>query len=100
VTKINLKSSFLRNNETKEERANTLSYFEALGLGLEFFNAFFSEIEAVSLEEINVYIKDILIPEKRIEVIVGPKDETQKESKQEFFQLLIYLSLGLQKEFF
>jgi zinc protease len=78
VTKINFKSSFLMNNETKEERANTLSYFEALGLGLEFFNAFFSEIDALRLEEINSYIKDILNPEKRIEVIVGPKDETQK----------------------
>jgi zinc protease len=78
VTKVNFKSSFLRNNETKEERANTLSYFEALGLGLEFFNAFFSEIDAVSLEEINAYIKDILNPEKRIEVVVGPKDETKK----------------------
>ncbi len=78
VTKANLRSSFLRNNETKEARVSTLSYFEALGLGLEFFNAFFTEIDAVSLEEINAYIKDILNPEKRVEVIVGPKDETQK----------------------
>lgn len=78
VTKVSLKSSFLRNNETKEERANTLSYFEALGLGLEFFNVFLSEIDAVIIEEINAYIKDILNPEKRIEVIVGPKDESQK----------------------
>lgn len=75
VTKVNLKSSFLRNNETKEARASTLSYFEALGLGLEFFNGFFSEIDAVVIEEMNAYIKDILNPEKRIEVIVGPKDE-------------------------
>jgi zinc protease len=100
VTKVSLKSSFLRNNETKEERANTLSYFESLGLGLEFFNGFFSEIDAVLFEEMNAYIKDILNPEKRIEVIVGPKEENRKETKQEFFQFLIHLSLGLQKEFF
>jgi len=75
VTKINLKSSFLRNNETKEARASTLSFFEAQGLGLEFFNSFFPEIDAVSLEEINAYIKEVLNPEKRIEVIVGPKSE-------------------------
>jgi predicted Zn-dependent peptidase len=78
VTKVNLKSSFLRNNETKDARASTLSYFEALGLGLEFFNGFFSEIDAVIIEEMNVYIKDILNPEKKLEVIVGPKDESQK----------------------
>jgi predicted Zn-dependent peptidase len=78
VTKVNLKSSFLRNNETKDARASTLSYFEALGLGLDFFNAFFSEIDAVITEEMNAYIKDILNPEKKLEVIVGPKEESQK----------------------
>jgi len=77
VTKINSKASFLRNNETKETRTSNLASFEALGLGCEFLSRFFREIETISLEEINAYIKDILNPEKGVEVVVGPKEETQ-----------------------
>lgn len=76
VTKINLKASFLRDNETKEARTSRLVSFEGLGLGFEFFKAFFQEIDAAGLDEMNAYIKDILNPEKRLEVVVGPKDKT------------------------
>ncbi len=75
VTKINLKSAFLRNNETKGARASTLASFQALGLGFEFFNGFFQEIDSVSLEDMNAYIKDILNPEKGLQIIVGPKEK-------------------------
>jgi predicted Zn-dependent peptidase len=74
VTKINAKASFLRENETKEIRAANLVSFEALGLGYEFLSGFFLEIDAISLDEINTYIKDILNPEKGVEVVIGPKD--------------------------
>ena len=74
VTKINTKAYFLRDNETKGIRAGNLVSFEALGLGYEFLNGFFLEIDAIGLDEINTYIKDILDPEKGVEVVIGPKD--------------------------
>ena len=74
VTKINAKASFLRDNETKGIRAGNLVSFEALGLGYEFLSGFFLEIDAIGLDEINTYIKDILNPEKGVEVVIGPKD--------------------------
>jgi len=75
VTKSNAKAYFLRDNETKEIRAGNLVSFEALGLGYEFLNGFFFEIDAIGLDEINAYIKDILNPEKGVEVVIGPKDK-------------------------
>ncbi len=74
VAKIYTKASFLRDNETKDKRARNLAFYEALGLGYEFLNEFFQEIDEVSLDEINTYIKDILNPEKATEVVIGPKD--------------------------
>ncbi len=74
VTKIYTKASFMRSNETKEARTMNLTSFEALGLGYEFLNKFFLEIDAISLDEINAYIKDILNPEKVVEAVVGPKE--------------------------
>lgn len=75
VTKIQSKAIFLRDNETKEAKTLNLAAFEALGLGYEFLNTFSKEIETITLEEINAYIKDVLNPEKGMEVIVGSKDE-------------------------
>jgi predicted Zn-dependent peptidase len=74
VAKIYTKASFLRNNETKETRARNLASYEALGLGYEFLSGFFLEIDAIGLDEINTYTKDILNPEKTLEVVIGPKD--------------------------
>lgn len=72
VTKIYSKTFFMRNNETKETRTYSLGTFEILGLGYEFLNKIFQEIDATTLEEINSYIKNILDPEKGIEIVVGP----------------------------
>lgn len=72
ITKIQSKAAFLRNNETKNIKTLNLAAFEALGLGYEYLNDFFLEINAVTLEEMNAYIKDVLDPEKATEVIVGP----------------------------
>ena len=74
VTKNNAKAYFLRDNETKGIRAGNLVSFEALGLGCEFLSGFFMEIDAIDLDEINAYIKEILNPEKGVEVVIGPKD--------------------------
>jgi len=75
ATKTSSKANFLRWNETKEARISSLSYFEALGLGYEFFDRFSAEVDAISLEEINVFLKEILNPEKGVEVVVGPKSK-------------------------
>ncbi len=73
VTKTNSKANFLRNNETKNVRSITIAYFEALGVGYDFINRYFSEIDATSLEEFNAYIKKVLNPENGVSVTVGPK---------------------------
>jgi predicted Zn-dependent peptidase len=67
------KTAFMRDNESKAARAGTLAFLEAEGLGLEFFDGLFAEIDAVTLDEINAAIKEILAPGKALEVIVGPK---------------------------
>lgn len=77
MTKVQAKASFLRVNETKEERMQNFAVIEALGLGYEFLNDIFKEIDAVMLEEMNAYIKDILNPEKGVQVVVGPEVEAK-----------------------
>lgn len=77
ITKTQSKASFLRNNETKDTRTLNLAVFEALGLGFEYLEGFFKEVDAITLEEMNASIKDVLDPEKVTEVIVGPKSETK-----------------------
>jgi zinc protease len=78
VTKTFSKASFLRENETKTTRAINLSSFEALGLGFTFLYGLPAEMEAISLEEINAYIKDIFDPAKGLEIIIGPEEENQQ----------------------
>lgn len=78
VTKTFSKASFLRENETKTMRARNLSSFEALGLGFTFLDSFSAELAAITLEEINAYIKDIFDPAKGLEIIVGPKEENHQ----------------------
>lgn len=73
VTKTNSKANFLRNNETKHIRTITIAYYEALGMDYDFINRYFSEIDATTLEEFNAYIKEVLAPEKGVNISVGPK---------------------------
>jgi len=75
MTKSYSKALFLRNNETKESRAFTRGYFETIGLGYSYFTKFIDEIDTVSSEEINTFIQKVLAPEKRLQVIIGPKKE-------------------------
>jgi len=69
------KGSFLRQIETKRDRTSFLLSLEALGLGYSFLDRIFLEVEKISVEEMNAFIKDILSPEKRLEVIIGPKTD-------------------------
>jgi predicted Zn-dependent peptidase len=67
------RADFVRDNELKARRAGTLAFFEVSGLGLEYIADLFSEIDALTLEEVNSFIRDILRPETMVEVVVGPK---------------------------
>jgi len=71
--KTMVKANFLRANETKAKKVETLGSFEALGLGIDYFKGYFAEIEAVTVDEINAYIKDVLDPKKASLIVVGPK---------------------------
>jgi zinc protease len=75
VTQTLTKAEFLRQNETKEKRTLNLAYFEALGLGHNFYEQFFSITDRISLEQMNAFIKKILASENIFEVSIGP---TQK----------------------
>jgi predicted Zn-dependent peptidase len=74
ATKVQAKASFLRMNETKEDRMQNLAITEALGLGYDFLNNLPMEIDAILLEEMNTYIKNIIHPEKGVQVEVGPEE--------------------------
>ncbi|MCJ7582942.1 MAG: insulinase family protein [Candidatus Aminicenantes bacterium] len=67
------KGSFLREMETKRDRTFSLLSLEALGLGYSFLDRIFQEVENTTLEEMNAFIKDVLSPDKRIEIIIGQK---------------------------
>ena len=67
------RTDFLRANETKSRRAAAFGELEALGLGAERFPRLFEDMNALSLEEMNAFIREWLVPEKSWLVIVGPK---------------------------
>lgn len=75
VTKVYYKSTLLRENETKDQRTQTIAELEALGLGNDFLTKIFQEIDAVTTDEMNAFIKDVLDPAKAFELIIGPGGE-------------------------
>ncbi len=75
ATKIRTRAYFLRSNETKETRTFYLGLFEQIGPGFEFLEDFFSAIETVTPADFNVYIKEILKPERLVKIVIGPGDQ-------------------------
>ena len=71
--KNSAKTDFVRDSETKSGKAGISAFFEASGLGLEFSGSLLSEIDALSLAEVNSCIRDVLAPEKALEVVIGPR---------------------------
>lgn len=67
------KGSFLRQIETKRNRTLSLLFYEAMGFGYSFLDRIFLEVDKSTLEEMNAFIKDILSPDKRLEIIIGKK---------------------------
>lgn len=72
TTKSYYRGTLLRESESKADRAQAIIDLEALGLGHEFLGLIFDEIETVTLEEINGFIKTTLDPKKRLDIVVGP----------------------------
>lgn len=69
------KAHILRENETKRARVKTISSFETIGLGYDFFKRFSQTVDAITLEEMNTFIQKYLDPEKAVYVIIGPEKE-------------------------
>ena len=67
-------ANLLRDNETKDSRCSNLAFWEGMGLGADFLERLSAEIEAVTVVEINAYIRVVLDPGKAHLVIVGPDD--------------------------
>jgi len=72
TAKVHAKAGFLRMNETKENRALHHGYFAALGLGSGFVHDFFSEVDQITLEQMNDYIKKAFAPGNTVEIRIGP----------------------------
>jgi predicted Zn-dependent peptidase len=79
-TKVRSGADFLRDNETKMRRAQWLAYFEALGVGFDYLEAFFSHLDQVTLEDLNTYLKKVLNPDQLIEVVIGGKSVVEEET--------------------
>ncbi len=72
AAKVHAKAQFLRDTETKEARARMLAVFEVLGLGEGFLAGLAKEIDALTLDDVNAFIRSTLDPEKAFLVKVGP----------------------------
>ena len=80
ITKVRSKADFLRDNETKERRSQWLAYFEALGVGFDYLEAFFSHLDQVTLEDLNTYLKKVLNPDQLLEVVIGGESGDEEET--------------------
>lgn len=72
VTKTYFKATFMRDNETKQTRTQSLAKFEALGLGFDFFDKFFLDIDDITLQDFNAFLKEIFNPKKALSLTIGP----------------------------
>lgn len=68
------KTNFFRDSEAKDRRCSDLAVWEALGLGAEYLLRFPDEIDAVSAEEFQAFIRETLDLDRASIVVVGPKD--------------------------
>jgi predicted Zn-dependent peptidase len=77
MTKNYAKAKLLRDNETKVSRSGTLGFFETVGLGYAFLKESQGEIDSVTLDEINGFIRASLAPEGCLFVTIGPSPDEQ-----------------------
>jgi predicted Zn-dependent peptidase len=73
------KARFLRLTEAKAPRLRAVGLFEILGLGYEHLTGIFGAVDAVTLEAMNAFIRDVLSPERALKITVGPGPESPAE---------------------
>ncbi|MGB2908558.1 MAG: pitrilysin family protein [Candidatus Aminicenantaceae bacterium] len=77
MTKNYAKAQILRDNETKVSRSRTLAFYETVGLGYTFLADILEEIDSVTLDEMNGFIRSGLAPQDCLFVIIGPAEDEQ-----------------------
>jgi predicted Zn-dependent peptidase len=75
MTKNYARAQILRRNETKAGRSATLAFYETVGLGYGFLEGLMGEIDSVTLDEINEFIRSGLAPKDCLFVIIGPSSD-------------------------
>ncbi|MBU4330328.1 MAG: insulinase family protein [Acidobacteria bacterium] len=73
MTRTFAKADFLRQNESKEIRTRTLAFWLALGMDPDFLEGFFTVLDAVTVEDMNVFIRTYLKPDSAVSLIIGPE---------------------------
>jgi predicted Zn-dependent peptidase len=71
MTKSLARSHLLRSLERKAPRAQMMGEWEILGLGLGAFEGSFDGLDAVGLEEMNAFLRDVLDPARSLLVVFG-----------------------------
>jgi predicted Zn-dependent peptidase len=67
-----LKANYVRANESKGSRTTLLGMYEALGLGSDLYAGFAAEVQTLTLDEVNAFIRSALDPARASWVVVGP----------------------------
>ncbi|MGZ5488629.1 MAG: M16 family metallopeptidase [Candidatus Aminicenantales bacterium] len=72
ATRTMARARFLRGTEAKSPRLRTLGLSETLGLGAGSAAALLEAFNAVKIEEMNAFIREVLDPARALRVTVGP----------------------------
>ena len=81
ATRTMARARFLRETEAKSPRLRILGLFETLGLGAESAAGLLEAFDAVTLEEMNAYIRQVLDPARALRVTVGPPEREPKKEE-------------------
>jgi predicted Zn-dependent peptidase len=67
------RAAFLRDNETKMQKVQTISFFEMTDLNYTFFYSLLEEMKNISRDEFNAFLKKVLLPDRAVSIIIGPE---------------------------
>jgi zinc protease len=74
MTKTLARAQLLRSSEAKKFRAQIVGFWRVLGLAFDDLDGAFARLDAVTVDEMNAFIREFLDPAKSILIIVGGKD--------------------------